>query len=953
MSKKNNELLKAVRLALYAGASAAVGLGSAPVFAQVDEGTDKLETIVVTGSRIRRVDIENVNPVFTINRVDIQKSGKVTIGDLIQEMPSIAGAATNPRVNNGGGDGASEVSLRGLGSNRTLLLINGHRAVNADVNLIPISAVERIEVLKEGASSIYGSDAIAGVVNFVLRSDYQGAEFSAEYGVSDYEDGDREGYNFMFGQSGERGHILAGVNFNKYKGVSSNDREYSRFARYFSSGEGYAVGGSSRTPGGRIFLDSVLADQYGCGSVTLNPGASGASQSDYRCYTGADGYNYQAVNLLLTPQERTGAFVVGNYRITDDVQVYLETTVNRTTSNFAIAPLPFDARGDAVEISADNYYNPFGIGFGQDAGRDFLTRFTSLGQRRGYYETETAQVVTGLRGNFADTSWQWDVGLNFGHIDQFTKTKGYVYYQGLADALGPSFLDAATGTVTCGTPGAPIAGCTPLNIFNIFDPQSIATLEQYSATPVYTTKYLSRQWEANASGELFDMPAGAASLAVGASHRKEYQNYLVDFIAIARPDGTCFISQEACSSPISGDFTVKEAYAELFLPLLVDAPFAKALNLSIGTRYSDYDTVGDTVNSKIGIEWRPLEDLMLRASVSQVFRAPSITELYAGPAGDAPIFADPCIGLIGSNAACQNVPGDGSFSGTGLSQTSGVRMGSIAAGFPLKPEYGKSYNIGVVYDPKWVEGLSLSADYWRVKLKDTIVGVDAQTVANLCFNDNSSVFCQFINRYSDGNVQFIVEPTANLGELDTSGVDLGIRYRLPETAIGNFVFTFDSTYLIKYDNATAPGEFPVAVAGHYNGLFGNFPRWRALAGLNWNLGAFDASWRMRYIGRTSVGSEDPRQNDSADGCYRDLVFCAEGPWTFNPTRLDFGSYTYHNISFGYNADVINTRFELGVDNVADKMPPVMWQNNVLNANTDVNTYDTIGRFYWARVSVKF
>lgn len=951
MGLTSNKLGKAVRLALYTSAGVVAGFASSPVFAQSEgAGSERLETIVVTGSRIRRVDIENASPVITIDRQEIQKSGKVTIGDLIQDLPSIAGAATNPRVNNGGGDGSSTVSMRGLGSERTLVLINGRRTINGDINLIPVNAIERIDVLKEGASSIYGSDAIAGVVNFVLRSNYQGAEFSAEYGISDYDDGERTGYNFMFGQTSDRGSILAGINYNKYEDVSSGDREYSRLARYFSSGEGYAVGGSSRNPGGRIYLDPALAAQYGCPSVTLKPGATGAAQGDYACYTSANGYNYQAVNLLLTPQERTGAFVSGNYQLTDNVQVYFDALHNRTTSNFAIAPLPFDARGDAVEISADNYYNPFGIGFGQAAGRDFLSRFTSLGQRRGYYATNTDQVATGFKGNFGDTTWQWDVGFNYGHINQLNKTAGYVYYGGLTDALGPSFLDPATNVVTCGTPGAPIAGCTPLNIFNIFDPAAIETLKKYSATPVYTTTSLSRQWDANASGELFDLPAGAASVAVGASHRKEYFNYLVDFIAIAEDDGTCFISQEACTSPLSGGFTVKEAYAELFVPLLKDVPFATALNLTAGMRYSDYDTVGDTVNSKLGIEWRPIEDLLLRASVSEVFRAPNITELYAGRSGNAPIFADPCIGLVGTNPACANVPGDGSFEGTGLSQTSGVRAGAISAGFPLAPEYGKSFNYGFVYDPKWIEGLSVSVDYWRVKLSDTIVAVNAQTVANICFDGSNPQFCQFINRFADGNVQFILEPTANLGKLDTSGVDFALGYRLPETSIGNFRLSLDSTYLIKYENVTSPGSFPTQVAGHYNDLYGNFPRWRALAGVSWNLGAFDASWRARYIGRTSVGSEDPRQGDSADGCYGldDSL-----PECVNPTRLRYASYTYHNLSFGYNLEAFKTRFEVGVDNVTDKLPPVMYQNNVLNANTDVNTYDTIGRYYWGRISVKF
>jgi len=211
MKQTSNELLRAVRFALYAGTSAVVGLTAAPVFAQSaapDQGSsEKLETIVVTGSRIRRVDLETSSPVVTIDKAAIEQSGKLTVGDLVQEMPAVSGAATNPRVNNGGGTGAATVSLRGLGSNRTLILVNGRRTVTggfaSDINAIPASLIERIEVLKDGASAVYGSDAIGGVVNFILRENYQGAEFNADYGVSDRDDGARHGASFTFGHTSD------------------------------------------------------------------------------------------------------------------------------------------------------------------------------------------------------------------------------------------------------------------------------------------------------------------------------------------------------------------------------------------------------------------------------------------------------------------------------------------------------------------------------------------------------------------------------------------------------------------------------------------------------------------------------------------------------------------------------------------------------------------------------
>ena len=962
MKQTNNELLRAVRFALYAGTAATVGLTAAPAFAQDqagDQGSEKLETIVVTGSRIRRVDLETSSPVVTIDKAAIEKSGKLTVGDLVQEMPAVAGAATNPRVNNGGGTGAATVSLRGLGSNRTLLLINGKRAVNNDVNSIPASLVERIEVLKDGASAVYGSDAIGGVVNFILRDSYQGAEFSADYGVSDRDDGERKGASFTFGHASDRGSIMGGVNYNKYDPISSADRDYAKDATYLYSGTVTKLG-SSRTPNGRLFIPASLRPQYGgCSSVTKLPGASGTSRTDYRCYTGADSYNYQQVNLVLTPQERTNAFLLGNYKLTDGVEAYMQVMHNKTTSNFAIAPLPFDANSDGVVISKDNFYNPFGVDFGPTAtsSNNFRTRFVGLGQRRGNFTTTTDQGIAGLKGAIGDTSWTWDASFNYGHYSQLRASQGYVYYEGLRSAFGPSFRDT-DGVIKCGSAGNVIAGCTPLNLFDINSAANTAALSQYVVTPFYNTLYTLRQSEVNFSGELFELPAGTASLAVGASHRKEYQKYDVDFVAITTGDnGTCFISQEACSTPLKGGFTVKEAYAELFVPILKDVAFAQSLNLIVGSRYSDYNTsAGNNTSNKFAVEWRPLEDLLVRGTVSEVFRAPNISELYAGKTGSAPSFQDPCIGYTGGathSEACgaptgaTNIP-TGGIENSGLSQTTAVVSGAAAAGINLRPEQGKSFDFGLVYDPKWVEGLSVNFDFWRIYLNDTILNISAQTVVNSCYVNGSSPFCGLIHRTQDGQVAFISSPTANLGRLDTKGVDIGFKYRLPETSIGNFGIAMETTYIAQYDNLVEPGAVDSAgvpipaqhVAGHYNRSYGNYARWRALASVNWNLGNWDANWRIHYVGPLTVGNEDLRQGTSADA-------------GFPGVEVNYGAQVENSVAVGYNFDKINTRVDVGVDNIFDKQPPLFFQNNVINANTDVNTYDTIGRYFWARVGVKF
>ena len=983
MTLKTTKLRDAITFALAVGATATAGMGVA--FAQdaapADQATAPaeqqaatLDRIEVTGSRIRRVDAENASPVVTIDRAAIEKTGKLTIGDLVQELPNIAGAATNPQVNNGGGSGASTVDLRGLGSQRTLVLINGRRMLHtggtdggADVNSIPASAVERIEVLTVGASSVYGSDAVAGVVNFIMRKDFDGLQASIDYGISSRDDGQRQGASVTFGQVGDRGNVIAGVNYNKFDAISSGDRDYSKFAMYLSTKTVYGRDGSigsSRTPSGRIYLPEN--NPFGCGSVTLNSGSGGAL-GDYRCYEGTDSYNYQAVNLVLTPQERTNAFFLGNYQITDDVNGFMEYYHNKTSANFAIAALPFDAQGDGVTISADNFYNPFGVEFGPDVdngARQFLTRWTSLGQRRSLYNTVTDQLVAGLEGFLGET-WKWDFALNYGHQSSTNTSYGYVDSAGLADALGPSFMDT-DGVVKCGTVGNVIEGCTPLNVFNINDPQSIATLAAYEARPVYSTLYVQRGFEANASGELFDLPAGAAQLAFGAQWRKEYQRSEVDYIAISDAAGQCMISQEACSSPVGGDYTVSELYAELFLPLLKDMPFAQSLNVTLGSRYSDYSSFGSNTSSKVQIEWRPTDELLLRGTVAEVFRAPSIGDIYAGPGGNAPQALDPCVGWTPADtahaAACGTDRGtnpilipDG-ITSTDLSQVNGVLSGSAYAGYDLGPEQGRSYDWGLVYDPSWLPGFSVSLDYWRLYLNDYIQQVGAQTVLDACYADGASPFCQFIHRRGNGWIDFISQPTVNLGRMDVKGWDLALRYRLGDTATGNWTFGFDGTYIDRFVIDLDPSsdvDVPKYLTGTYNKDFGNYSRIRARLFANWALGDWSASWRIRYVGPYDVGSDDLKQLTSADGMCTQFPNPETGQGPEYCYAKPYPSYMLHSVNVGYALPSINSRIEVGVDNVFDKQPPILYQNNVLNANTDVSTFDTIGRYFWARYTVKF
>jgi outer membrane receptor protein involved in Fe transport len=964
MKSTSNSLRYAVHCVLLA--SAATALPALPAFAQeTDSAARPIEEVVITGSRIRRVDEETASPVFVMDQNTIANTGVQTMGDLMMRVPAISGAATNPQVNNGGGTGESNVELRGLGAQRTLVLLNGRR-INVlgangttsavDINMIPINMIERVEVLKEGAGAVYGSDAIAGVVNFITKKNFDGAEANVEYGQTGKSDGEHYSGSLTVGATGEKLSVMFGVNYNKQKSVSAADRQFSAAALYLYGGV-ITEGGSSRTNVGRIRLPTGsplrtngvfgTADEP-CTSLARNEGASGATAdaANYHCFGGGDFYNYQPYNLLITPQERSNFFTMLNYKINDHVEAYGEVVYSRTTAGFNLASLPFDANADDTIISAQSYYNPFGFSFGGVEGLNpnLQTRLEALGSRRSEAETQSTIGSLGLRGDFGGSSWQWDAGAQLGHMGQSTNINGYLLGPQLQQALGPSFLDPVTGQVTCGTLANPIAGCTPINIFNVEDPAQIAALKAISTN--YRTDYVyeSQGYSLNANGELFDMPAGAVLMAVGAEYRTQRADFETDVLTRGEPPLylSCLLAQETCTGDSHAKYNVREVYTEFFFPLLKDLPGVQSLNVTAGVRYSDYslDSIGDDTNAQFKVEYRPISDLLVRGSYAQVFRAPTLLDLSKAPSQDSPTFNDPCTGLtdaaVAANPnlalACQGVPRDGSFSQPN-SQITGLIVGSP----DLKPETGDVVTFGVVYDPGFIQGLSVSVDYWKYKIEDLITALDPNFASDQCVETGNPEFCDLQFRYPStsnnaGLHKVFVEPIVNLGKLQTDGVDIGVKYALRDTAAGSFNFSLDLTRINSYENTPSPGATPVEIAGTFDRQFGNYARWRGLLGVGWALGGFDGLVTLRYIDSLKIIGPD-------------------GGLTDEPP-LNIGSMTYIDATFGYTFPT-DTKIQVGGINLGDKQPPLMFQNNVTNANTDVSTYDLLGRRWYVGLTQKF
>ncbi len=954
-----NHLSLAVRLALTAGVFTLAGVAQAQTPpADNSPATDQttppsktaaqnLKGVVVTGSMIRRVDVETASPVVTLDRADLANSGKPVLGDVLQALPSISGNATNPSNNSNGGGvasplleaggGASRVSLRGLGINRTLVLVNGQRMANADINLIPPDMIERVDVLAEGASTVYGSDAIGGVVNFILRKDFKGVQFSLNDGISSHGDAQRRGFNLSAGATGDKFNIVGGLDYNKYDAVLGSRRDFSKQQLYLYSGS-VIQAGSSSIPTGRIQLPASVANRYGCtinssgtANVTLAQG-DGSSLGDYRCRLGSDTYNYAALNYIQTAQKRTNGFVLGDFQLTDNVTAFVNAFYNRTESSGQDAPSPVGS-GDGLIISSNNPINPFGVTFSQhpipgdaNSGFGFQTRLTGAGTRVHSYKTDTGQINAGLRGNFGqDSSWIWDASVNYSHSKRDQRDTNEVDIPALQAAV-----DAGA------------------NIFNQADPAVGALLRAGVQTPVYIMTQATKQAQFDTSGNLWELPAGTMQLSAGALYRQQSMNYTVSPFAVLDPvTTTCQILQEACGSPGRGSFNVKELYAETLIPLLADQPWAYSLNLNLGIRTSDYSTTGTTTNKKIAIEWRPIADLLVRGTVSQVFRAPNLNELYDGRTLVQPTLNDPCVHLSAAAlaqhpVACQFVPVD--WNGNSPAQVNTFYSGATTVGATLKPEQGKSIDIGLVYDPSWAPGLSTSLDFWHIYLSNTLTAIQGDTVVSSCFNNASSPFCSFIHREDTtsrqpGQVFLINTPVVNLGNLSTSGVDYTLRYKIPHfnlggTDPGNFRAGLSTSYTSTYKNSATPGQpgaTSIDYAGTYSQQFGNISRLRGTVTLNWERGNWNAQWQSRYI-------------DSLTLLNADSVFAG--------VNIPIASVTYHSIQLGYMLPSIHTRFDVGIDNLSDKAPPLMYQNGS-NYNVDTSTYDVLGRYYWARATVKF
>lgn len=934
---KNNLLAKSVRFALIGGV-AATALNVPLVMAADEAGADKkVERIEVTGSRIKRTDMEAASPVLVMNRDELEATGMISIGDILQTIPA-AGSALNTAFNNGG-DGSTNMDLRNLGAQRLLVLVNGKRWISSlgstvDLNTIPTSTIERIEVLKDGASAVYGSDAIAGVVNIITRKNFEGVEVSVYGGQNaKYDDGRQYTADFTVGSVSEKGGLLFNMAHVTQQPIWAGDRDISD------------TGFSSTTDNTRIRVKGSQLNQANQDALAAIGKPNGSGIYDYmskegtganigmdqfRPRTGSDVYNYAPDNYLSTPQNRNSFYVQGFYDISDNLRVVSDFMMTNRKSSQELAPMPltlgasFGAAASRVDIGANNIYNPFGETLYGDSARAVAN-----GKPVGYvpYALQRRMVEAGSRQyNQNDTTYRAMVGLEGNINDNWSWTASYIYGQNNQDVLTTGLLNLTRINQALGDNCNASNGCVALNLFG--GPGSVTQdmVDYITFDSVSRSGLTMKDYTFNIAGDLFDLPAGPVGLALGLERREE--------TGFDTPDPLTVTGESSGNQrdATSGGFRLDEAYAELAIPVI------ESLLITPAVRVSDHDAYGNNTTGKVGAEFRPIDDLLLRGTWAQGYRAPSISDLYAGSADSYPSWTDPCNTRNSKNEVIDisGLPGCAGVPDGYVQANTQIRISQVSSP-DLKPETSESYTFGTVYNPSWLEGAELTLDYYNIKVEDAIGRYGHTRIARECATGSNPASCNRIDRDSLGNIVDLRNFLQNAGVYEVEGIDFFTAYRFPETSFGSFKASLDVAYVLsnKFDGEDRVGT-------QYGD--GGFPEFKGSLNIDWAMGDWDAHWKTRYV-------HSMMSDYYVSGVY-EFYGVPESDYT-----KEFDAYMVHNISVGYNIDGYNTKISLGINNLFATEPEHEYINNDLAMSTNnfsVTEYDVnMDRFIYLRATTKF
>jgi iron complex outermembrane receptor protein len=904
--------MKFQRTRVAAALTCVLGLGGALLVAGSAQAADiKVE---VTGSNIKRVEAEGALPVQVITRADIEREGIQTATQLVERLSSNSSVGS---LNLQGSEGAtlvgySSASLRGLGSQRTLVLLNGRRLANTafsgtsvDVNSIPLSAIERVEVLTDGASAIYGTDAIAGVINFILRNDFSGVEASAYYGDSDQGGGKVQRYNLTAGWGDlakDKINVFGTIDYNKVDPIAASQRGFSKSA-YIPG----AAGGAYDRASGNSIPGNVSIPGVGTFSpanpACLPPYSFPTLRSPTQCR-----FDYASVIDIVPPSESLNAWGGLRWNFANDHQFFVEGSWSRTESTSKVSPSPIAAStilgGEPVLTIPSSPFYPHALAqqYGVD-GQPLAVawRGLELGPRTDVNTIEQYRFVAGLQGVVA--GWDYTASVNW------SQSKGTT--------------DWTAGWVS-GSTLLPILNSGQINLFGFNSPEAVNQMRRALIVgKVIDNTGTMTDVNVTATKEIWALPAGPLALALGAQYRREQfeQN-----AATALSSGDVPGLGGSISSLPEVSRNMWAAYGELNIPIV------KTLEANVALRYDDYQNVGSTWNPKVSLRWQPSQQWLVRGAYGTGFRAPGLPELYL------PNYYSATGGTYNDPLRCST---------TGSSRDCNAQFTTQLGGNPdLKPEKSTNWTAGVIFEP--VQQFSFGAEYYWIKMKDVIGTPPEQPI----FDDMvAAEAAGTLVRYAPGSpgcpaseqvggipcpVNYAIQNQVNITQITTSGIDFTINARTKATDFGVLNFGFQGTYVIQWDQEQ-PGVGTQKLVGTYAGGIattvngpgstGAFPRWKHNANLGWTYGPYSANLTQTFV---NGYTEEP---DDA------------------PTRR-VGSYNIWGLNGSYTG-FKNFTLTFGIKNLFDTDPPYTRQKQAFQIGYDPYLTDPTGRFFWGSIKYAF
>lgn len=902
MKDNRNQLTTAIRYALGAGVIAGLAATAAPAFAQDQEEEEEaagLERVQVTGSRIRRTDVEGTSPVLRFDREDLLASGVTNVQDFVRTL-TIATSQNFDTFTNSFANATSQVDLRGLGGQSTLVLINGRRIAPfgqgqnitesfVDLNTIPFQAIERIEILKDGASAIYGSDALAGVVNIILRTDYQGAEVQLDWQDTTQGDASEKSFSAIFGSGAGDTSFTMNFNYLSRDAMSLTDRPFSEDADNRPFG-----GGDERSffafPGTLINLTDLTSQ-----AAPNCAAREGSGISDFGGFGTFCRFDYADFINTFPDSETFATNAFFDHRINQNHSFFGEFNYTHRRAVNISAPAPFTTRNEAVDdiiirnsdltadtigrlgglllpgsfnllFPGDNPFNPTG----EDAG--LVHRPLDIGPRTQEQTVNTFRVIAGLEGSLAPT-WQYETAVFYSRNFVLGENRNSIFKDDLQRALLGQ-LETADGN-------------SPY--YDPFTSQnSDALLAALRQTNVTRNTTVDQGVDAQLTGSLLQLPAGELGIAVGGEFRE------LSLIAENSPDrNSGNLVGTGSASDTRGERKVTSLYAEAIVPII------HTLEAQVAVRWEDYSDFGTTTNPKVGLKWEPIDGLLVRGSWGESFRAPSLFELFNGSVSSFQGVTDPF--------RCPDGPAGDNFDFTSDIDCGNGQFRVENGGNPLlDPETADAYNVGFVWSPDFIPGFSMAADFWRFEMEDVIQSFPLNVLLQL--NDPSAVVRGDPSPEAaalgvPGPIQFINNSFVNAGQQDTQGLDFDLSYAF-QTGIGAFRTEIQGTYFDEFELTTPDlddetGEIvDVTFQGVGSTLLGTRPEWQLRGGVTWQMADHQVNGFVNF--RDSVDSST------------DLQVTGE-PYTIS-------SFTTVDLQYTYDLTQ-NLTLSAGCINCLDREPP--------------------------------